>query len=297
MHEGPVFGDVKGQHLGKAHLGGEKPLGQQLNGPGLGALGDADGHHLGGEHQDVAPLHGGGGGPVVVHRGALVLGVVGEDILGEEGLPPPGDGVHSVDGYPVAHGGEGVPGKVQVGDGVQDKGIVVFQVVGEVFPPVAPHLGLAQPRHHGRDHVVGGHGQKVVGDHGGALGAPHPRLGDIRPDKLLLHRSVGEGLAHQVGEVHHLHAVVPQQPTEGVVLLLGDFQIGDVVEEQALQILRHQVFQLAPGAVEQHPLQGANFAFDVNGRLTHAITPLGFTCMDRVSHGRKSMQKNPVALF
>ena len=291
VHKRPVFGDVEGQHLGKAHLGGQKPLGQLLNGPGLGALGDAHRHHLGGEHQDVAPLHGGGGGAVIVHRGALVLGMVGEDILGEEGLPPPGDGVHPVDGHPVADGGEGVPGKVQVRDGVQDKGIVILQVVGEVFSSISPHLGLAQPGHHGGDHVVGGHGQKVVGDHGGALAPPHPRLADILQDKLLLHPGVGEGLGHQVGEIHHLGPVAAQQLTEGVVLLLGDLQIGDVVKEQTLQIVRHQIFQLAPGPVEQHPLQGADLAFDVNGRLTHAITPFGFHFSGYSAQGEKKYTK------
>ena len=49
---------------------------------------------------------------------------------------------------------------------------------------------------------------------------------------------------------------------------------------------------IAPaGAVEQHPLQGPDLAFDFNGRLTHAITPFGFQWYGYLSPREKKYTK------
>ena len=196
-----------------------------------------------------------------------------EDILGEQRLPAAGDGGHFVDGHAGADGGEGVPGEVKVGDGVEDEGVVVVQIIGEVFPAVAPDLRLADALHHFFHHVFGGHAPEVLQYHGGALFPPDARFRQILPEELFLYVRVGEGFRRQVGEVHHLRPVLPQQVAEGVVLLPGDLQVGDVVKQQALDILRHQVLQLPARPVEQHPPERADLAAHVNGWLVHAITP------------------------
>ena len=75
-------------------------------------------------------------------------------------------------------------------------------------------------------------------------------LRQLPPDVRL-----GQGLLHQIPEVYHLRPVVPQALGKGVVLRLGHLQIGDVVKQKPLQILRHQVFQLLARAVEQDLFQ------------------------------------------
>ena len=75
----------------------------------------------------------------------------------------------------------------------------------------------------------------------------HQLLADLR---LL------DGLRHQILEVDHIRPVVPQAVGKGVVLRLGDLQIGDVVKEKPFQILRHQVLQL-PARVVEHDLPQA----------------------------------------
>ena len=72
-----------------------------------GPLGNAHRQHLGGEHQDVAALQG-GGPPRSYQRGAFGRRVVLKDELAEEGLPVAGNGVHPVDGHAGADGGEGI---------------------------------------------------------------------------------------------------------------------------------------------------------------------------------------------
>ena len=72
-------------------------------------------------------------------------------------------------------------------------------------------------------------------------------LGELPPNAVL-----GDGLHHQVREIEHLHPLLPQAGGEGVVLALGRLQVGNVVEEQPLQVLGHQIFQLPAGPVEHH---------------------------------------------
>ena len=114
---------------------------------------------------------------------------------------------------------------------------------------------------------------EIIHHHSGAFFAADSGLGNILPNELLLHLRISEGFRRQIGEIHHLRTVFTQQVAEGVVLLLCDFQIGYVVEQQPLDIFRHQIFQLPAGAVQKYPFQWANLAVNVNGRWGHAITP------------------------
>lgn len=117
------------------------------------------------------------------------------------------------------------------------------------------------------------HGLEVVQHHAHAFFAPDASLGDILSEELILDRRIRQGLGYQVSEIDHLHAVLAEQMTEGIVFLLGDFQVRDIVEQQPFDILGHQVFQLPARPVEQHPLEGADLAADFDGRQTHTITP------------------------
>ena len=269
MHEGPGLGDVEGQHLPEGAVVGEDGLRQGVDGVLPRPLGDAHRQHLGGEHQDVAPLQGAGLAPVVPPGHVFVLGVVLKDEFAEQCLPVPGGGVHLVEGHAGADGGEGVPGEIQVGHGVHGEGVVILQV-GEVVPQLsaaAPQLGLADAGHHGIHHLPVIHPLQIVLQQ---LPAPVVRdagLVQELADQVLPHLPAGEGLDHQVGQVHHLHALLAQAVGKGVVLLLGLFQIGDVVEQQPFQILRHQVFQLSAGAVQQHPPQPPDLGGIMDRRL------------------------------
>ena len=58
------------------------------------------------------------------------------------------------------------------------------------------------------------------------------------------------------------------------VFMQDEGEIRDIVKEQALELLRHQMLQLAPGTVQQHAAQRADLAAD---GYRHGITsPLLF---------------------
>ena len=185
-----------------------------------------------------------------------------EDELAEEGLPVPGDGVHPVEGHAGADGGEGVPGEIEVGHGIHGKGIVIPLSREEVPQPPAAlaQLALADAGHHGGDHLPVRHFAQIL-----LQALPHPGVPDVRlvqelAEKRLAHLAAGDGIDHQVREVHHLHPLLAQALGEGIVLLLRLPQVGDVVKQQPLQILRHQVLQLSAGAVQQDLFQPPDLA-------------------------------------
>lgn len=60
-----------------------------------------------------------------------------KDEPAEQGLPVPGDGVHFVNGYAGADGGEGVAGEVEVGHGIYGEGIALLKT-GQVVTETAP---------------------------------------------------------------------------------------------------------------------------------------------------------------
>ena len=77
-----------------------------------------------------------------------------KDEPAEQGLPVPGDGVHFVNGYAGADGGEGVAGEVEVGHGIYGKGIALLKT-GQMVAETASLLSqvtAADARHHGGHH-------------------------------------------------------------------------------------------------------------------------------------------------
>ena len=177
-----------------------------------------------------------------------------KDEFSEEGLPVSGHGVHLVDGNAGTDGCEGVPGKIEVRHGIYHEGIIILQgpqVVSQL-PAAFPQGAFPDARHHHADHVPVRHGgQVLIKPLSGAL-VGNVGLLDELADKFLAHRRVGDGFRDQVRQVHHLHALGPKALGKGVMLPLGLFQVGDIIKQKPLQVLRHQVFQLLPGPVQHH---------------------------------------------
>ena len=192
--------------------------------------------------------------------------MVREDVLAVDGLAVAGLGVHAVDGHAVADHRERVAGEVQVRHGGHDHlgglGNQVHQRVGLV----GVQLGEVDALHR-LQHEVLGVGVvllHVVEDD--LLVAIRADAGLFDPllEELLAQLGVGlENLSHEVFQVKHFDAVVAQSLCERVMLLLGDLQERDVVEQQLLERVRRQVQKLFTRAVQQDFLQGLDLALDV----------------------------------
>ena len=183
----------------------------------------------------------------VVLGGALQHGMMREDVLAVDGLAVAGLGVHAVDGHAVADHRERVAGEVQVRHGLDDHlgrlGNQVHQRVGLV----GVQLGEVDALHR-LQHEVLGVGivlLHVVEDD--LLVAVRADAGLFDPllEELLAQLGVGlENLSHEVFQVKHFDAVVAQSLRERVMLLLGDLQERDVVEQQLFERVRRQVQKL-----------------------------------------------------
>ena len=135
-----------------------------------------------------------------------------------------------------------------------------------------PQVAAADARHHGGHHLPVIQAGEVL-----CHCLPGGRVRQIGffqklMQKCLPHLRGGQGIDHQVDEVHHLHPGVPETLGKGVVLRLGLFQIGDIVKQQPFQIFRHEVFQLLTGPVQQDLPQLADLR-GVMDACFHAITP------------------------
>ena len=193
--------------------------------------------------------------------------MVREDVLAVDGLAVAGLGVHAVDGHAVADHRERVAGEVQVRHGLDDHlgrlGNQVHQRVGLV----GVQLGEVDALHR-LQHEVLGVGVvllHVVEDD--LLVAIRADAGLFDPllEELLAQLGVGlENLSHEVFQVKHFDAVVAQSLRERVMLLLGDLQERDVVEQQLFERVRRQVQKLFSRAVQQDFLQGLDLALDVH---------------------------------
>ncbi len=269
MHEGAALGDIEGQHGADLGLGiGEQVAGRRLDGVGAGALGNADGQGVLGEVEHVAALDVGVEVAVVValHQ-ALEVGVVLEDIVGVDGLAAAGDGVHLMQEHAGAHAGKGVAGEVQVGHGVDHQVIRRgHQVLEGVGPGGVAHL-LQGDALHGLFYQ--GLALEVGGQVLQAFVLPAPGL-DIALEQPLAQEGLhqlgvqAEHVGHQVFQIDHLGAVVAQNLGEGVMLLLGNLEEGDIVKQKLSQGVGGQVQQLSAGTVQQHLFQRVDLASDTN---------------------------------
>ena len=93
-------------------------------------------------------------------------------------------------------------------------------------------------------------------------------------DVALGHPLVQEGLfqlgvqcqhiGHQILQVDDLCSVIPQNLSEGIMLLLGDLQEGNIVEQQLRKTIRNQIQQLPAGAVQKYLLKHFDLASNAN---------------------------------
>ena len=268
MHHRAVVRDVERQDgLDRAGLVLEDVLRDGVDGVGLSALGNADGQHLVVDVEDVAALD--------VERvvAAVVLGnirevrMVSEDVLGVDRLAVARDGVHAVDGHAVADGRERIAGEVQVRHGGDDHLGGLADEIDQGVRLVGVKLGEVDALHrlHDQVEIIGVVLLHIVEDD--LLVALRADAGLFDPllEELLAQLGVGlENLSHEVFQVKHFDAVVAQSLRERVMLLLGDLQERDVVEQQLFERVRRQVQKLFSRAVQQDFLQGLDLALDVH---------------------------------
>ncbi len=198
----------------------------------------------------------------------LVVGVVLEDVLAVQGLAVAGDRVHAVEVDALADDRERVAGEVEVGHRVDDQvglGLGVDQgVEGRGRREGHVDLGLGHAGHGLLDELeVVLDGVQLLADDLRHVLAADAGLGDVLVGEL----GAGAGdlvehLGDEVLEVEDLHALVPQDLGEGVVLLLRDLQERDVVEQESLELVGRQVEELVAGTVQADAAQAANLARD-----------------------------------
>ena len=147
-------------------------------------------------------------------------------------------------------------GEVEVGHRVDDQvglGLGVDQgVEGRGRREGHVDLGLGHAGHGLLDELeVVGDGVQLLADDLRHVLAADACLGDVLVGEL----GAGAGdlvehLCDEVLEVEHLHALVPQDLGEGVVLLLRDLKERDVVEQESLELVGRQVEELVAGTVQ-----------------------------------------------
>ncbi len=257
VHEGARDRDIEGQDALDLGVGvPEDVLGHDVDRGGLGALGDADGEGLLVDVQHVAALGVELAVAAEVQRDVLVVGVVLEDVLAVQGLAVAGDRVHAVEVDALADDRERVAGEVEVGHRVDDQvglGLGVDQgVEGRGRREGHVDLGLGHAGHGLLDELeVVLDGVQLLADDLRHVLAADAGLGDVLVGEL----GAGAGdlvehLGDEVLEIEDLHALVPQDLGEGVVLLLRDLQERDVVEQESLELVGRQVEELVAGTVQ-----------------------------------------------
>ena len=97
---------------------------------------------------------------------------------------------------------------------------------------------------------------------------------EILDEALLERLALRQRLRREGGQIDHLDAVFAQHLGEPVVLLLRAVEVRDVVKEQPLQRVRHELLELAARALQQHLLQLANFTFHTNRHTFHSVSSL-----------------------
>ena len=289
VHGGTHTGNLQGQdRADRGFFVGKELLGDVFNGFGGGPLGDADGHNLVGEVQHVAALQRVVLGAVGVKVDlAAELGVILEDVTGKDRLLAAGHGVHPVDGCALTDGLKGVPGEVEVGHGLQNEIVLPVQHGGQGELRGSAQLPEGDAGHGLEDQLL------VVGDGEQILIELTPvvhigREGDELLQKLLPQAGIGlEGLGGQVLQVNHLGARLPQHLGKPVMLLLGNLQIGNVVEQQPVQRTGSQMLQLLTGPMQHHTFQRGDLTFYIDRHKTVLL------CQKRPYFHRYIISANP----
>ena len=261
---------------------GKDVLGNQFDAVGLGALADADGERVLVQVQDVAALDAVGQGAVVVVLHVLEIGVVPEDVVAVDGLAATSHREHPVDAHARADAGKRVTREIQVGHGLDHKAAVathlvhqrvlhLVRVTGQVLQVDALH-GFQHQLLAGRDAV------QVVIDDVVVLCRTDAGLLDELTQELLPDLSADvKHLGHQVLEINHLNTIVTQHLREGIMFLLGHFQIGNIVKQQFLKRVGCQVEQFTSGTVQQNLLQRLYLTSNMN--TSHDLEIISFLFM------------------
>ena len=153
-----------------------------------------------------------------------------------------------------ADGGKGVAGKVEIGDGIQDKmGSVTAQRRQRTSAPLG-QLVKADTGHSLADQLPGC-GQReqhlrqllpvAVGDTATAVDEICHKL----PAKRII---ILQRLGGQLGKVDDLYTMLLQGAGKGIVFRLCAAEIGNVIKEKLLHRVGHQLLQLTAGALQQH---------------------------------------------
>ena len=263
MHEGAAGGDVEGQNgtdLGLGIL--EQVAGSSLNGVGRGTLRDTDGQGVSGQVQHVAALDVGVEITVIVTGDeALEIGMIFEDVIRIDGLTAAGGETHLVQEHAGAHGSEGIAGEVQVGHGIHDQ---VISGGDHILQGVSGNLVA---------HLLQGDAFHGLLDQGLALEVAAqvvvqlvlPFLGlDVALRQPLIQEGLDQfgmqlqDVGHQVLEVNNLGAVVTQDLRKRVMLLLSNFQEGNIIKQQLWETVRGQVQKFFARAVKKYFLKGVD---------------------------------------
>ena len=266
VHEGAHVGDVQDQDAlnGTAFIP-EEAARQQFDPLRGTALRQTDGQQILPEVEDVPSLDVERIVPVVI-EGDLPgkVRMKAHDIVPVYGLPAARDRVHAVETDAAADAREGIAGEIQVRDRIEDKLAALPRQTGKrPDPQFVAHFPGGHTAH-GLEHEFPRipdrheHGVELLR----VVLRKGPALTQKLPDKYRLQSGVGaQRLGHQILEIDDLRPLLAEDGGKGVVLLLRQPQIGDIVEKQALEFLRDKMLQLFARPVEQDLFQRPDLAF------------------------------------
>ena len=268
VHEGTAVGDIESQHPSEAAARvPEETSGGGFDAVGTGALGNADGERVLCEHQHVAALQAAVEVPVIVAGDQpRKVRVIAEEIVGVQSLPPAGGVAHPVEEHALAHGGEGIPGEIQVRHGVHDQ---IIGRGGHILEGIGLHVAHLREGDalHGLLHqslalIVGADviDELVLP----ALGADLPFNEPLTEERLQQLGIEPQHLRHQILQVHYLNPLAAQGLGKGVVLGLGHPEKRNIVKQQFSQPVRRETQKLPTRAVQQHLAQLADLVMDAD---------------------------------
>ena len=138
-------------------------------------------------------------------------------------------------------------------------------------------LGLGETSHGLLDKLeVVLDGIELLSDDAGHLLALDAGLGDVLIQELLASVGVGiKDLGDELLEIENLDTLITKNLGKGVVLLLGDLEERDVVEEQTLKLERRQIQQFLAGPVQADLLELPNLTWDMQA-FRHCLLPFLF---------------------
>ena len=192
--------------------------------------------------------------------------------LSKQGFPISGCGMHFMQGHTCANGCKGVTGKIQVGHGVNGKGIVCLcriQVVAE-FHTCSLQLTFPYTCHHSRNHFLIRHTAQIVLQQVPCAWFFHTRLVQKLAQEFFSHLLVGNRRRYQFSQIHHFYTLFTQTGCKCVMFPLGFPKIGNIIKQQAFQIFGHQVFQFRTRTVQHDFFQPSNFGGIMDSRFQTA---------------------------